>query len=100
MRILILGGGQVGGTLAEHLASEAFDITVVDENESRLRELRDRLDIQTVPGYASRPDVLRSAGADEADMLIAVTGNDEVNMVACQVCYSMFRTPTKIARIR
>ena len=100
MNILILGAGQVGGTLAEHLASEAFDITVVDVDGDRLRELRDRLDIRTIHGYASRPDVLREAGAPDADMLIAVTPNDEVNMVACQVCYSMFRTPTKIARIR
>ncbi len=100
MKILILGGGKVGGTLAEHLADEAFDITVVDTDEARLRELRDRLDIQTVAGWASHPHVLRSAGAEDADMLIAVTGSDEVNMVACQVCYSMFRTHTKIARVR
>ena len=100
MKILILGGGKVGGTLAEHLANEAFDITVVDSDAGRLRELRDRLDIQTVAGWASHPDVLRSAGAEDADMLIAVTGSDEVNMVACQVCYSTFRTHTKIARVR
>jgi len=100
VNILILGAGQVGGTLAEHLASEAFDITVVDIDGDRLRDLRDRLDIRTIHGHASHPDVLRAAGAPDADMLIAVTPNDEVNMVACQVCYSMFRTPTKIARIR
>jgi trk system potassium uptake protein TrkA len=97
---LILGAGRVGGTLAEHLANEAFDITLVDQDVNRLREMRDRLDIQTFTGYASRPDVLHNAGADDADMLIAVTGSDEVNMVACQVCYSIYRTPTKIARIR
>ena len=100
MKILILGGGKVGGTLAEHLASEAFDITVVDTDATRLRELRERLDIQTVAGWASHPDVLRRAGAEDADMLIAVTASDEVNMVACQVCYSTFRTHTKIARVR
>jgi trk system potassium uptake protein TrkA len=100
MKILILGAGQVGGTLAENLASEAFDITLVDKDAQRLRELRDRIDIQTVQGLASHPDVLRRAGADDADMLVAVTNSDEVNMVACQVCYSLFRTPTKIARIR
>ena len=100
MNILILGAGQVGGTLADHLANEAFDITVVDVDEARLKELRGRLDIRTIHGYASRPDVLERAGAKDADMLIAVTPNDEVNMVACQVCYSMFQTPMKIARIR
>ena len=100
MKILILGVGKVGGTLAEHLAGESFDVTVVDLNEHRLRELRDRLDIRTVHGHASQPDVLQQADADDADMLIAVTGSDEVNMVACQVSYSLFKTPMKIARIR
>ncbi|MFP6815735.1 MAG: Trk system potassium transporter TrkA [Pseudomonadales bacterium] len=100
MKILILGAGQVGGTLAENLANEAFDITLVDNDMAALEELRDKLDIQIVHGSGSHPDVLRRAGADDADMLIAVTSSDEVNMVACQVCYSMFRTPTKIARIR
>jgi len=100
MKILILGAGQVGGTLAESLAKEAFDITLVDQDTERLQELGGRLDIQTVEGSASHPDVLRKAGADDADMLIAVTSSDEINMVACQVCYSVFRTPMKIARIR
>ena len=100
MKILILGAGQVGGTLATHLASETLDITLVDLDEVRLRELRSRLDIRTVAGWASHPQVLREAGAEDADMLIAVTGSDEVNMVACQVSYSMFRTPRKIARVR
>ncbi|HCG69730.1 MAG TPA: Trk system potassium transporter TrkA [Gammaproteobacteria bacterium] len=100
MKILILGAGQVGGTLAESLAQEAFDITLVDIDPERLHELGMRLDIQTIEGSASHPDVLRRAGADDAEMLIAVTSSDEINMVACQVCYSMFRTPMKIARIR
>ncbi len=103
MKILILGAGQVGGTLAHHLVNEAsagFDITLVDRDEARLRELRTRLDIQTVLGWASHPNVLRRAGAEDADMLLAVTGSDEVNMMACQVSYSMFRTPMKIARVR
>jgi trk system potassium uptake protein TrkA len=100
MKILILGAGQVGGTLAENLANENSDITVIDVDPDRLRALRDRLDIQTIEGMASHPDVLRRAGAEDADMLIAVTNSDEVNMVACQVSYSLFRTPMKIARIR
>ncbi len=100
MKIIILGGGKVGGTLAENLSSEKFDITLVDSNPDRLHRLRERLDIQTVEGHASHPDVLRRAGAEDADILVAVTSSDEVNMVACQVSFSMFRTPTKIARIR
>lgn len=100
MKIIILGAGQVGGTLAKNLASEANDITVVDANENKLRELRDRLDIGVVSGMACYPDILIQAGIRDADMLIAVTSNDETNMVACQVAYSLFRTPTKIARIR
>ena len=100
MKILILGAGRVGGILAHRLASEAFDITLVDRDAARLRELREQLDIQTVTGWASHPDVLARAGAEDADMLVAVTGSDEVNMVACQVCYSTFRTHAKIARVR
>jgi trk system potassium uptake protein TrkA len=100
MKIIILGAGQVGGTLAQNLASEANDITVVDTDESRLRELVDRCDIGVVTGEASHPTVLMQAGIEDADMLIAVTNNDELNMIACQVAYSLFRTPTKIARLR
>ncbi len=100
MKIIILGAGQVGGTLAENLASEANDITVVDTDSSRLRELQDRLDIRTVEGKASYPSVLDQASAQDADMLIAVTNSDEVNMIACQVAQTLFNTPTKIARVR
>src|SRR5476649_2169459 len=100
MKIIILGAGQVGGTLAEHLASEANDITVVDTDADRLRDLGDRLDIRTVQGRGSFPTVLRQAGADDADMLVAVTNSDETNMLACQIAYTLFKTPTKIARVR
>lgn len=100
MKIIILGAGQVGGTLAEHLAHEENDITVVDTDPGRLRELQNRLDIRTVTGPAAYPLVLRQAGGEDADMLIAVTSSDEVNMVACQVAHTLFRTPTKIARVR
>jgi trk system potassium uptake protein TrkA len=100
MKIIILGAGQVGGTLAEHLSGEANDITVVDIDHDLLHALQDRLDIRTVPGIASLPSVLRKAGAEDADMLIAVTNSDETNMIACQIAYTIFRTPTKIARIR
>lgn len=100
MKIVILGAGQVGGTLATNLSSEANDITVVDLNEDYLRELRDRLDIGVVCGHASHPGVLLQAGIEDADMLIAVTSEDEINMVACQIAHSLFHTPTKIARVR
>ncbi|NQX87201.1 MAG: Trk system potassium transporter TrkA [Halioglobus sp.] len=100
MKIIILGAGQVGGTLAEHLANEQNDITVVDTDGDKLRTLQDRLDIGTVVGGASHPDTLYNAGADDADMLIAVTNSDEINMMACQVAYTLFKTPTKISRVR
>ncbi|HFC53374.1 MAG TPA: Trk system potassium transporter TrkA [Gammaproteobacteria bacterium] len=100
MKIIILGAGQVGSSLAANLASEANDITVVDTQQERLQSLQDRLDIRTVAGAASYPEVLSRAGADDADMIIAVTNSDETNMVACQVAYTLFHTPTKIARVR
>ena len=100
MKIIILGAGEVGGNLAHNLTKEASDITVVDINNDRLHELQDRFDIRTVRGMASHPDVMRQAGAEDADLLIAVTNSDEVNMVACQVAHTVFNTPTKIARIR
>ncbi|MAT50597.1 MAG: Trk system potassium transporter TrkA [Porticoccaceae bacterium] len=100
MKIIIIGAGQVGGTLTEHLASEANDITVVDVDTERLQELQDRLDIRSVSGMGCQPDTLLRAGIEDADMIVAVTSSDEINMLACQVAYSLFRTPTKIARIR
>ena len=99
MKIIILGAGQVGGTLAENLVGEN-DITLIDANEGALNNLKDRLDIQVIQGIGSHPDVLRQAGAEDADMLIAVTNSDESNMLACQVAHSIFSTPTKIARVR
>ncbi|WP_439101768.1 Trk system potassium transporter TrkA [Congregibacter sp.] len=100
MKIIILGAGQVGGTLAEHLANEKNDITIVDTDSDRLRALKDSLDIGTVTGSASHPDTLMEAGAKDAEMLIAVTNSDEINMMACQVAHTFFRTPQKISRVR
>ncbi len=100
MKIIILGAGQVGSSVAENLVREENDITVVDHDAQRLHELQDRLDLRTVAGHASHPDVLERAGAEDADMVIAVTNSDETNMVACQVAYTLFHTPTKIARVR
>ncbi len=100
MKIIILGAGQVGSSVAENLAHEANDITVVDVDPARLHTLRDQLDIRTVVGRASHPGVLSRAGAEDADMILAVTNSDETNMIACQVAYTLFHTPTKIARVR
>ncbi|WP_346838291.1 Trk system potassium transporter TrkA [Microbulbifer sp. SAOS-129_SWC] len=100
MKIIILGAGQVGGSLAESLASERNDIVLVDNEEKTLRELRDRLDIGIVAGHASHPNILLDAGIEDADILVAVTNNDETNMAACQIAHSLFKVPTKIARVR
>ena len=100
MKIIILGAGQVGGSLALSLANESNDITLVDTDSKRLYELQDRADLQTITGHASYPTVLAQAGARDADMIVALTNSDETNMVACQVAYTLFHTPTKIARVR
>ena len=100
MKIIILGAGQVGSTLAEQLVSEQNDVTLVDIDAARLDELQERLDIRTVQGRASFPNVLRRAGADDADMIIAVTNSDETNMLACKIADTLFQTQTKIARVR
>ena len=100
MNIIILGAGQVGGSLTEHLTDEKNDVTVVDSSETALRQLQDRLDIRTVKGDASKPTTLAEAGAERADMLIAVTDSDEVNMLACSIAFTLYGTPTKICRIR
>ncbi len=100
MKITILGGGQVGASIAEILSREKNDITVVDHNRKILDTLQDRMDIRTVHGAASSPEVLKQAGVDDVDLILAVTNSDEVNMVACQVAHTLFHTPTKIARVR
>lgn len=95
-----MGAGQVGGTLAENLVGENNDISVVDVDGEKLRELQDKMDLQVVTGQGGHPDVLKSAGAEDADMVIAVTSDDATNMITCQICSSLFNTPKKIARIR
>jgi trk system potassium uptake protein TrkA len=100
MKIVIVGAGQVGATLAENLAREYNDITMIDINASVLQALQDRLDIRTVVGTGCHPDVLVNAGIEDADMIVAVTSSDELNIIACQVAYSLFHTPSKIARVR
>jgi trk system potassium uptake protein TrkA len=100
VKIVILGAGQVGSTVAESLVSEANDITVVDLDAGRLRNLQDRLDLRTVLGSAAHPTVLVEAGIEDCDLMIAVTQNDETNLVACKMAQQLFNVPIRIARLR
>ena len=100
MKIIILGAGQVGASVAESLVSEANEINVVDTDAPRLRQLQDRFDLRTVVGNAALPSVLRQAGAEDTDLLIAVTQSDQTNLCACRTAATLFKIPTKIARLR
>ncbi len=100
MKIVILGAGQVGSSVAESLASEANDITVVDVDGARLRNIQDHLDIRTVLGSAAHPSVLVDAGIEDCDLMIAVTQSDETNLVACKLAQQLFNVPTRIVRLR
>jgi trk system potassium uptake protein TrkA len=100
MKVIICGAGQVGWQIARHLASEKNDVTVVDNNPELVRRATDTLDVQGISGFASYPDILERAGARDADMIIAATHSDEVNMVTCQVAHSVFAVQRKIARLR
>ena len=100
MKVIICGAGQVGWQIARHLSGERNDVTVVDNNPELVRRATDSLDVQGVAGFASYPDILAKAGARDADMIIAATYSDEVNMVTCQVAHSVFAIPRKIARLR
>lgn len=100
MKIIVCGAGQVGFNIAKHLAHEQNDVTVIDHSAELITKIRNSIDVQAIVGHASHPDVLEMAGAEEADMIIAVTLFDEVNMVACQVAHSIFDVPKKIARVR
>ena len=100
MKVIICGAGQVGWQIARHLSGERNDVTVVDNNPELVRRATDTLDVQGIAGHASYPDILERAGARDADMIIAATFSDEVNMVTCQVAHSIFSIPRKIARLR
>jgi trk system potassium uptake protein TrkA len=100
MKVIICGAGQVGWQIARHLSGERNDVTVVDQDPELVRRATDSLDVQGVAGFASYPDVLDRAGARDADMIIAATHSDEVNMVTCQVAHSIFGVNRKIARLR
>jgi trk system potassium uptake protein TrkA len=100
MKIIICGAGQVGWQIARHLSGEKNDVTIVDNNPDLVRRATDTLDVKGLSGFASYPDVLESAGAQDADMIIAATHSDEVNMVTCQIAHSVFDVPRKVARLR
>ncbi len=100
MKVIVCGAGQVGFNIARHLALESNDVTVIDQDPDLVRRVSDTLDANGVLGHASNPDVLERAGVANADIIIAVTYTDEVNMVACQIAHSLFDVPTKIARVR
>ena len=100
MKIVICGAGEVGSAIARYLSQEGADITVIDQRADLVRQLAESIDVTTVVGHASHPDVLERAGLRDADMLIAVTYADEVNMIACEIANALFKVPTKIARVR
>jgi trk system potassium uptake protein TrkA len=100
MKVIVCGAGQVGYNIARYLAGAGNDVTVIDQRPELTQKIGESLDIQAITGFASHPEVLEQAGAEDAEVLIAVTHADEVNMVACQVAHSLFNVPTKIARVR
>jgi len=100
MKIVILGAGQVGSTVASALVHDDNAIPSVAKNERRLKELQDQMDIRSVLGHASHPKVMERAGIEDADLVIALTNSDEVNMVACQIAYTLYNVPTRVARVR
>ena len=100
MRVIVCGAGRVGFGIARRLSREDNDVTVVDQSKELIRAVSERLDVRGVVGNGAYPETLEAAGAPEADMLIAVTYSDEVNMIACQIAHSLFNVPTKIARVR
>ncbi len=100
MNIIICGAGQVGFNLAKYLAGRNHNITVVDVNQDLINDINDRLEVKAICGHASHPDILKRAGIENTDMIIALTHTDEVNMVACQIAHSVYGVPKKIARIR
>ena len=100
MQVIICGAGQVGFHIAKYLSHQHNDVTVMDSSRTLVRKIEESLDVKALVGYASDPDLLDKADVASADMLVAVTNSDEVNMVACQVAHSLFNVPTKIARIR
>ena len=100
MKIIICGAGKVGTSIAKHLVDQGNEVTVIDQSKQLIAQLKEKVDLKTIVGSASYPSVLENAGCNDADMIIAVTLQDEINMVACQVAHTFFKTPRKIARLR
>lgn len=100
MKVIVCGAGQVGSSIARQLASEGNDVTIIDQSPELIQKVSETLDVKARVGFASHPNILADSGGEDADMLVAVTRSDEINMVACQVGHSLFNIPTKIARIR
>ena len=100
MKVVICGAGKVGTSIARHLVDQDNEVIVIDRSEDLIKNLKEKVDLKTIIGSASNPSVLKMAGAEEADMIIAVTLQDEINMVACQMAHTFFRIPRKIARLR
>ena len=100
MKVIVCGAGKVGTSIAKHLVSQNNDVTVIDQSLDLINEIREKVDLKTINGSASNPSILKMAGADETDMIIAVTLQDEINMVACQMAHTFFKIPRKIARLR
>ena len=100
MKIIICGAGKVGTSIAKHLVDQGNEVTVIDQSKQLISQLKEKVDLKTIVGSASYPSVLENAGCIDADMIIAVTLQDEINMVACQVAHTFFKTPRKIARLR
>ena len=100
MNIIICGAGEVGYNIARLLSDEKNEITIIDHDENRIEHISGKLDVRTLIGYASHPNILKEAEADKCDMIIAVTQSDEINMISCQIANLLFKVPIKIARVR
>ena len=100
MKALIVGAGQAGQGILKHLVMRNHDVTVIDTSEQVLKNLSNQFDLRTVLGFGSFPEVMREAGAEKADILVAITSSDEINMIVCKMAHVIFNIPTKIARVR
>ena len=100
MNIIICGAGRVGFTIAKLLTEQNHSVTVIDQSSDDIQKINETLDVKAIVGKATSPIILENANSKDADMIIAVTRNDEINMMICQIAYSLFKIPKKIARVR